>query len=157
MSIEVGQPAPNFAVPNQNEKVVSLGDLRGKWVVLYFYPKDDTPGCTVEACEFTSGLEQFSNLEATVLGVSADNTQSHRDFIAKFDLKIDLLSDESTQMLDAYGVWGEQEWQDKKFMGISRETVLIDPKGNVAHHWPQVTAQGHADEVRAKLSELRGS
>jgi len=156
MPPQVNAPAPNFAIPDQNDRIVSLGDLRGQWVVLYFYPKDDTPGCTIEACEFTSGLEGFGAINAKVLGVSADSPQSHRDFIAKFKLAIDLLSDESHRMLEAYGVWGEREWQGKKYMGISRQTFIINPQGDVVHHWPTVTAKGHAEEVKAKLKELQG-
>jgi peroxiredoxin Q/BCP len=152
----IGSPAPAFSLLNQHDKPITPRDFAGQWAVLYFYPKDDTPGCTIEACEFTSGLEGFEQLKAKVLGVSADSTQSHRDFIAKYNLKIDLLSDPSTQMLQAYGVWGPKESQGKQTVGITRQTFIIDPKGQIAHHWPKVTAQGHAQEVRQKLTELQG-
>jgi peroxiredoxin Q/BCP len=156
MTLSLGNPAPNFSLPNQNDKPVSLGDFAGKWVVIYFYPKDDTPGCTIEACQFTEAIQDLQILDAVVLGVSADNTQSHRDFIAKFKLKIDLLSDEKMDMIKAYGVWGEKVRDGKTSMGIIRQTVLIDPQGNVAAHWPAVTPDGHALEVQAKLKELQG-
>ncbi len=156
MPLTLGEPAPNFALPNQHGQVVSLGDLRGQWAVLYFYPKDDTPGCTVEACEFSGALEQFAGLDCRVLGVSADNAASHQAFIDKFKLRIDLLSDETTQMLQAYGVWVRRERDGKSFMGIARQTVLIDPQGNVAHLWLQVTPAGHAQQVRETLAAVRG-
>ena len=150
---QVGKKAPAFTVVNQNGQTVSLDDYEGQWVVLYFYPKDDTPGCTIEACEFTSGLEQFNKLNAVVLGVSADSPESHKQFIKKFNLKFDLLADEQKKMLQAYGVWVEKERDGKKSMGISRQTFIIDPHGKIVHHWPQVTPQGHADDVAKKLRE----
>lgn len=155
MTLSIGTPAPNFSLLNQDDKSVSLGDFAGKWIVIYFYPKDDTPGCTIEACQFTEAIKDLENLDAVVLGVSADSTQSHRDFIAKFNLKIDLLSDESMDMIKAYGVWGEKVRDGVTKMGIIRQTVLIDPQGNVAAHWPTVTPDGHALEVQAKLKELQ--
>jgi len=152
--VEVGKKAPSFSLKDQDEKTVTLASLAGRHVVLYFYPKDDTPGCTVEACDFTDGVKAFEGLDATVYGCSPDGAESHRKFIAKFGLKIGLLSDPSHATLAAYGAWGEKNMYGKKSMGVIRSTVLIDPKGVVAHHWPRAKAAGHADAVRAALEVL---
>jgi peroxiredoxin Q/BCP len=153
----VGCKAPTFTLPNQDEKQVALSDLLGQWVVLYFYPKDDTPGCTTEACQFTNHLSSFQKLKARVLGVSPDSPESHRRFIAKHNLKIDLLSDQEHEVLERYGAWTEKIHFGKPWEGVVRSTVLIDPKGKLAYHWPNVRAEGHADEVRQKLQELSAS
>jgi thioredoxin-dependent peroxiredoxin len=152
----VGQKAPPFALKNQDDKTIKLADLKGQWVVLYFYPKDDTPGCTTQACDFTDGLKDFEKLEAVVLGCSRDSTESHRKFIAKFKLKVGLLSDPEHEVIERYGAWGEKNLYGKISMGIIRSTALIDPEGKIAHHWPKVSAAGHAEAVKAKLTELRG-
>jgi len=152
--IKVGNKAPAVSLPDQNGKKVALKDLAGRWVVLYFYPKDDTPGCTVEACEFTSALSAFEKLDAVVLGVSPDSPASHLKFRAKHKLKITLLSDPDHKVLDKYGAWGVKKMYGKEHLGVIRSTVLIDPDGRVACHWPNVKAKGHADQVRQKLAEL---
>jgi thioredoxin-dependent peroxiredoxin len=152
--LEVGKRAPSFTLPDENGTKVALSDLAGQWVVLYFYPKDDTPGCTVEACEFTSGLPKFDKMDAVVLGCSRDTAEAHRRFIAKYKLKVKLLSDPEHTVMEKYGAWGEKNNYGKKTMGVIRSTVLIDPAGRVAHHWPTVKAAGHAEQVRAKLAEL---
>ncbi len=154
--LQVGKKAPSFSLQDENGSKVSLADLAGQWVVLYFYPKDDTPGCTVEACEFTSGLPKFDKLDAVVLGCSRDTPETHRKFIAKHKLKIRLLSDPEHAVMEKYGAWGEKNNYGKKTMGVIRSTVLIDPAGRVAHHWATVRAAGHAEQVRAKLAELAG-
>lgn len=154
--IEIGAAAPGFTLKDQDGTEVSLGDLAGRWLVLYFYPKDDTPGCTTEACEFTAGLEGFNQLEATVLGCSPDSPDKHRKFIAKHDLKIRLLSDPDHEVMERYGAWGEKNMYGRKSMGVIRSTVIIDPAGKVAHHWKKVKAAGHADQVRQKIEQLRG-
>jgi thioredoxin-dependent peroxiredoxin len=154
-TLAIGKKAPDFALKNQDDEVVRARDLAGRWVVLYFYPKDDTPGCTVEACDFTAGIKSFEKLEATVLGCSPDSTESHRKFIAKHKLKIDLLSDPDHEALLAYGAWGEKNMYGRVTEGVLRSTVIIDPKGKVAYHWPRVSAQGHASIVREKLKELQ--
>ena len=155
--IAQGEPAPDFTLPDQDGEPVRLADLRGRWVVLYFYPKDDTPGCTVQACEFTEGVEAFEDLDAVVIGCSPDPPESHRDFIAKHDLAIRLLSDPGHAVIEAYGAWGEVTLYGRKREGVLRSTVLIDPDGRVAHHWPRVRAEGHAQAVRARLAELRAA
>jgi peroxiredoxin Q/BCP len=154
-ALAVGKPAPDFTLSDQDDKPVSLASLKGRWVVLYFYPKDDTPGCTVEACDFTSGLAGFEGMKATVLGCSADSTASHRKFIAKHKLKISLLSDPGKEMMSRYGAYGEKTLYGKVTTGIIRSTVIIDPQGHVAHHYTTVKAAGHADAVREKLAQLQ--
>ena len=152
--ITVGKKAPEFALQDQDETTVKLGDFKGRWVVLYFYPKDDTPGCTVEACDFTAGLKDFEKLEAVVLGCSPDSPESHRKFIAKYKLKIRLLSDPDHVVLEKYGAWGEKNTYGKINTGVIRSSVIIDPTGKVARHWPKVRADGHAAEVREALKDL---
>ena len=154
--LEVGKKAPSFTLQDENGGKVALSGLAGQWVVLYFYPKDDTPGCTVEACEFTSGLPKFDKLDAVVLGCSRDTPETHRKFITKYKPKIKLLSDPEHTVMEKYGAWGEKNNYGKKTMGVIRSTVLIDPAGRVAHHWTTVKAAGHAEQVRTKLAELAG-
>jgi thioredoxin-dependent peroxiredoxin len=153
-TLQVGKKAPAFTLSDENGDQVKLADLAGQWVVLYFYPKDDTPGCTVEACEFTSGLSGFEKLDATVFGCSADSPESHRKFIAKHKLKVKLLSDPDHAVMEKYGAWGEKNNYGKKTIGVIRSTALIAPDGKVAHHWATVKAAGHAEKVRDKLVEL---
>jgi thioredoxin-dependent peroxiredoxin len=154
--VEIGKPAPKFSLEDQDGTKVSLADCRGRWVVLYFYPKDDTPGCTTEACEFTEGIEAFEGLDAVVLGCSPDSPEKHRKFIAKHELKVRLLSDPDHRVMEAYGAWGEKSMYGKTTVGVIRSTVLIDPEGRVAHHWKKVSAKGHAAKVRERLEELQG-
>ena len=154
--IQVGQPAPSFSLPDQNGNPVALSELRGRWTVLYFYPKDDTPGCTVEACEFTAAMPDFRGLDAEVLGCSADGAAAHTKFIAKYNLGIRLLTDADKSVMQAYDAYGEKMLYGKPVVGVKRSTVLIAPDGTVAHHWTSVKAAGHAEQVRSKLVELRG-
>ena len=153
--LEAGCEAPAFTLPDQDGRAVSLPGFAGRWVVLYFYPKDDTPGCTTEACEFTDGIAAFDGLDAVVLGCSPDPPASHRAFIAKHGLKLTLLSDPDHAVMQRYGAWGEKTSYGHASVGVIRSTVLIDPRGTVAYRWPNVKAAGHADAVRAKLAELR--
>jgi peroxiredoxin Q/BCP len=151
--VEEGRPAPDFTLPSDEGGEVTLSDLRGKKVVLYFYPKDDTPGCTIQACDFRDAAPSFEGVDAVVLGVSADSLESHRKFRAKHDLNFPLLADESHRVAEAYGVWKEKSMYGRTFMGIERSTFLIDEKGNVERVWRKVSPQGHAD----MLSELLGA
>jgi len=153
--LEIGQPAPAFDLPDQDGVEVSLAALAGRWVVLYFYPKDDTPGCTTEACEFTEGIDAFRSLDAVVLGCSPDSPEKHRKFIAKHDLLLRLLSDPGHKVMEAYGAWGEKNMYGKVSVGVIRSTVIIDPEGRVAHHWKRVSTKGHAEKVRERLEALR--
>lgn len=152
--LALGKKAPLFILPDQDGNKVALKGLQGKWVVLYFYPKDDTPGCTTEACEFTAALPDFQAINATVLGCSADPIEKHRAFIAKHRLGITLLTDEKKAVMEKYGAFGEKMLYGKATVGVIRSTVLIDPEGKVAWHWPNVKAAGHAEKVRQKLAEL---
>jgi thioredoxin-dependent peroxiredoxin len=152
--LTVGQKAPAFSLPDQDDKPTKLGDFKGSWLVLYFYPNDDTPGCTTEACDFTNGLKDFEKLEAVVVGCSPNTTESHRKFIAKYKLKVRLLSDPEHKAMEAYGAWGEKVLYGKKSIGVIRSTAIISPDGKIAHHWARVKAAGHAEAVREKLKEL---
>ncbi len=151
----VGKKAPAFTLPDQDGNKVSLTDLAGKWVVLYFYPKDDTPGCTTEACEFTSGIKAFEKLDAVVYGCSPDSPATHQKFIRKHKLAIGLLSDQDKSVLVKYGAYGEKLMYGKPVTGVIRSTVIIDPAGKVMHHWAKVKAAGHADAVKQTLKELQ--
>jgi len=150
----VGKPAPAFTLPDHEGKGVSLADFKGRWLVLYFYPKDDTPGCTIEGIEFTAKKKEFERLNAVVYGVSGDDAKSHCDFREKHKLSIPLLTDKDKKMMEAYGAFKQKLLYGKSFLGIIRSTVLIDPKGNVAHVWPNVTAKGHAEQVLKRLGEM---
>lgn len=154
-AVTIGAKPPAFSLKTESGDPVALGDLAGQWVVLYFYPKDDTPGCTTEACEFTAAIPAFDRLDAVVFGVSPDSPESHQKFRKKHKLKLGLLSDPAHEMIEAYGAWGEKSMYGRKYMGVVRSTVLIDPKGRVAWHWPNVKPAGHAEEVRGKLAELK--
>ena len=148
--------APAFCVPNQDNVEICLRDLKGKWVVLYFYPKDNTPGCTTEACGFTESILDFENLDAIILGVSPDSVKKHQNFIAKKDLKITLLSDENKTVLNAYKAWGLKKLYGKEYEGVIRSTYIIDPDGNIAHSWEKVRVKNHIADVKNKLKELQG-
>lgn len=152
--IEIGDTAPAFVLPNQDGQKIKLADYKNRWVVLYFYPKDDTPGCTTEACEFTDNIRLFDKLDATILGVSPDTPERHRAFIAKYNLKVTLLSDPEHAAMEKYGAWGVKKMYGRDVTGVIRSTYIIDPKGKVAHVWKAVKAAGHAQKVKEKLIEL---
>jgi peroxiredoxin Q/BCP len=145
--LAVGDKAPAFKSTNQDGETVSLGDFKGKKLVLYFYPKDDTPGCTKEACSIRDGWSKFRKRGVAVLGVSVDDEKSHRKFIDKFALPFSLLADTDKSIVKAYGVWGEKSMYGRKYMGTHRVTYLIDEKGKIAAVWPKVKPDGHADEI----------
>lgn len=153
--LEVGNTAPEFCLPNQDDVEICTRDLKGKWIVLYFYPKDNTPGCTTEACEFTAAEPLFDELNAVILGVSADSPKKHRNFIEKQSLEITLLSDESTQMMQDYGVWQLKKNYGKEYMGIVRTTFILDPQGKIAAVWNNVRVKEHVEKVRERLAELQ--
>ncbi len=150
-SLNIGDKAPEFSLPSTDGSVVSLKDLRGKKIVLYFYPKDGTPGCTKESCSFRDNLARVKKKGAEIYGVSADSVKSHQKFTKKYDLTFPLLSDESKEMLNAYGVWKEKSFLGKKYMGIERTTVIIDEVGTIAHIFSKVKVEGHTEEVLEKL------
>jgi peroxiredoxin Q/BCP len=151
---KIGQTAPDFTAPDQNGNLVSLADFQSQWLVLYFYPKDDTPGCTVESKDFTEYEKEFSALGAQILGVSTDSEKSHCKFIQKHNLSIQLLSDPNHQVCEAYGVWQLKKFMGKEYMGVVRSTFLIDPEGNLAYVWSNVKVKGHAQAVLAQLKQL---
>ena len=144
---EISQPAPDFTLPVTGGGEISLSDLRGKAVVLYFYPRDDTPGCTKEAVGFSEHLEAFADAGAVVFGVSRDTMAKHDRFAAKHDLTVPLLADIDGAVTEAYGVWVEKNMYGKKSMGIERATYLIDASGNIARIWRKVKVAGHVEEV----------
>jgi peroxiredoxin Q/BCP len=149
--IAVGKKAPAFSLPSSSGATVSLKDLKGNTVVLYFYPKDNTPGCTQEACDFRDSFARLQAAGVLVFGVSADSIASHRKFQQKHELPFELLSDESHTMLEAYGAWKEKSMYGRTFMGIERCTVIIDEHGVVKKIFPKVKVKGHVDEVLAAL------
>jgi len=153
--LEINQKAPEFCLPNQDDVEICSRDLKGKWIVLYFYPRDNTPGCTTEACEFTEAAPDFSDLDAIILGVSADSTKKHRNFIEKKELGITLLSDESTAMMQEYGVWQLKKNYGKEYMGIVRTTLIIDPDGIIKALFEKVRVKEHVAKVQEKLQELQ--
>jgi len=155
MTLEVGQKAPEFAPPNQRGEISKLADFAGQWLVLYFYPKDNTPGCSTEAIDFTALSPQFQQLNAVILGVSPDSEKSHCRFIEKHNLTIQLLSDPEHQLAEIYQVWGLKKFMGKEYMGIKRSTFLIDPQGNIAYIWSNVKVKAHAEAVLKKLQELQ--
>ena len=153
--LKIDDKAPEFCLPNQDDIEICLRDLKDKWIVLYFYPRDNTPGCTTEACEFTQALPDFSELDAIILGVSADSTKKHRNFIEKKELGITLLSDEDTSMMQDYGVWQLKKNYGKEYMGIVRTTFIIDPDGVIKAIWNKVRVKEHVAKVKEKLEELQ--
>jgi thioredoxin-dependent peroxiredoxin len=154
--IDVGKKAPAFSLPDQEGKTHSLKDYAGKPLVLYFYPKDDTPGCTKEACNFQSHLPNFKKVGAPVLGVSILDSKSKAKFAGKYELTFPLLADEDHAVADKYGAWQEKSLYGRKFMGIARITYLIDGDGKVAKRWDNVKVDAHADDVLQAVKELKG-
>ncbi|MDD2448737.1 MAG: thioredoxin-dependent thiol peroxidase [Sulfurimonas sp.] len=153
--LKIDDKAPAFCLPNQDDIEICLRDLKGKWIVLYFYPKDNTPGCTTEACEFTEAAPDFSELDAIIIGVSADSTKKHRDFIEKKELGITLLSDEETTMMQEYGVWQQKTNFGKEYMGIVRTTFIIDPEGVIKAVFEKVRVKEHVAKVKLELQGLQ--
>ena len=165
--LKIGDKAPEFCLPNQDEVEICSRDLKGKWIVFYFYPRDNTPGCTNEACDFTDANEHFEDLNGVILGVSPDSPKKHKNFIEKKNLGITLLADEDKAICQSYGVWQLKKFMGRESMGVVRTTFIIDPDGNIAYIWDKVsvrkkkTVKGekieilHANEVKDKLEELQ--
>lgn len=151
LKLKEGDIAPGFTAQTSGGGKISLVDLRGHHVILYFYPKDDTPGCTKEACAFRDEFAQFKKRGAVVLGVSVDAVKSHDKFVSKFKLPFTLLADEDKQIVAAYGVWGQKSFMGRKYMGTHRVTFLIGPDGRIRKIWPKVKPEEHAREVLAEL------
>ena len=150
-----GTKAPDFTLPDQNNEKVNLSDFKGKWVILYFYPKDMTPGCTTEACNFQTVLPQINESEAVVLGVSKDSVERHKKFADKHGLTFKLLSDAGSNVCETYGVWQKKKLYGKEFMGIVRSTFIIDPQGRIVKVYPKVKVKEHYREVLDDLRALK--
>jgi peroxiredoxin Q/BCP len=151
--LKEGDKAPDFTAKNQDGETVKLKDLQGKRVVLYFYPKDDTPGCTKEACSFRDADDIFAKKGIKVLGVSIDDEKSHKKFISKYQLPFDLLADTDKEIVEKYGVWGEKSMYGRKYMGTHRKTFLIDEQGKIVKIFDKVKVAEHADEVLKAFGE----
>ncbi len=145
----------DFCLPDENGKDICLKDFRGKWVVLYFYPKDNTSGCAMEAKNFSEHIEEFEEMNAVVIGVSPDSRKSHKKFREKHGLKVILLSDENKEVLKKYGVWQLKKMYGREYYGVVRSTFLISPDGNIVHEWRKVKVKGHAEDVLKKLREIQ--
>ncbi len=154
--LAAGDKAPGFTLQDKEGKAVSLSDFQGRFVVLYFYPKDDTPGCTVEACSFRDAFDRIEGLDAVVLGVSPDDAASHRKFATKYGLPFTLLSDPDHAVAEAYGAWGEKSNYGKKHFGILRSTFVIGPDGAVRKAFAKVKPEGHSQDVYDALTALKG-
>jgi peroxiredoxin Q/BCP len=152
--LAIGQLAPDFEMPTDAGTKVTLSGMKGKWVVVYFYPKDDTSGCTSQAIAFTQHLAEFAKMGCAVIGVSKDKVESHAKFKAKYDLGVTLASDFGTEVSEAYGVWVEKSMYGRKYMGLERTTFLIDPTQRLAHIWRKVKVPGHVEAVIKSLQEL---
>ena len=154
MNIKEGEKVPDFSLVDQNEKIVTLESLKGKPAVLYFYPKDETPGCTVEACEFRDIYYEFSKMNCEIYGISPDGPNSHNKFISNHSLPFKLLCDPDKKMIKDFGVWGEKNMYGKISYGIIRSTFLIDENGTLIKKWTNVRAKGHAEKVQSELEKI---
>jgi len=157
MALEKGVKAPAFTAQIQDETNISLKDFAGKWVVLYFYPKDNTSGCTAEACDFRDNMAALTGMDAIVIGVSPDSAKSHVNFIAKHELNFNLITDKEKKICELYDIMGEKSMYGKKYMGVIRTTYIIDPKGKISHVFSPVQVKGHVNEVMTILNKLRSN
>ena len=153
--LKIGNKAPDFKLPDADGETVSLKDYKDKWLVLYFYPKDNTSGCTTEAIDFTGSLPEFKKLNTAVVGVSPDSCKSHQKFITKHDLAVTLLSDEEKSVMEKYGVWQLKKMYGKDYFGVVRTTLIIGPDGKIKHIWNSVKVTGHIEDVLGKLKEVQ--
>ncbi len=155
VELKVGDPAPDFCLPDKDNNEVCLKDFKGKYTIVYFYPKDNTPGCTTEAIGFTGILTELQKLNTEVIGISPDSPESHAKFIAKKELKVTLLSDLNKDVIKSYGKWGKKKFRGKEYLGVTRSTFLINPEGKLAYIWPKVSVKGHPEELQKILKELQ--
>jgi len=153
--LKIGNKAPDFKLPDADGETVSLKDYKDKWLILYFYPKDNTSGCTTEAIDFTGSLPEFKKLNTAVVGVSPDSCKSHQKFITKHDLAVTLLSDEEKSVMEKYGVWQLKKMYGKDYFGVVRTTLIIGPDGKIKHIWNSVKVTGHIEDVLGKLKEVQ--
>jgi peroxiredoxin Q/BCP len=154
MKLKTGESAPDFTLPDQNGQPHKLSDFKGQWVLIYFYPKDDTPGCTKEACAIRDHFAGFKKLHAKVIGISVDSVKSHSKFAQKYALPFTLLADEEKKVVQAYGVWGNKKFMGREYMGTHRVSFLIDPKGKIANIYEPVKPDTHAEEVLNDLAQM---
>lgn len=152
--LKTNDKAPDFCLKDQNEESICLHDFLGQWVVIYFYPKDDTPGCTIEAIDYTFYKFEFEKANCAILGISADSCSSHKSFVDKYKLNFHLLSDPDHKAIEQYGAWKPKKMFGMEYFGIQRSTFLINPEGKIAHIWPKVKAKGHAEDVKQTLLQL---
>jgi len=152
--IEIGDKLPTFSLPLSNDKTINSKDLLGKRFILYFYPKDNTPGCTNQAKDFSNKLKDFKKLKTEVIGISKDSLKTHKNFIKKHNLKILLGSDEEIEIIKKFGVWVEKKMYGRKYMGIQRSTFIIDENSKIFFYWEKVKVKGHVDEVLEKIKEI---
>jgi len=153
--LKIGDTAPDFCLPDPEKGEICLSDQRGKWVILYFYPKDNTSGCTMEALEFTAAEDEFKERNAVILAASPDSLRSHSNFREKYSLTINLLSDTEKETLKEYGAWQLKKMYGREYMGVVRSTFIIDPEEMLAHIWPKVRVKGHVEAVMSKPEELQ--
>ena len=155
IELKVGAEAPKFCLPDKDNNDICLKDFNDKYIVLYFYPRDNTPGCTTEAIGFTGILPELQKSDAVVIGISPDTTESHARFIEKKKLKVTLLSDVDKKVIKEYGKWAKKKFRGKEYMGVVRSTFLINPDGVIVHIWPKVSVKGHPEDVQNILTKLR--
>lgn len=155
MHLDIGDSVPDLKLPSSSGKEVSLTDFKGKKVVLYFYPKDDTPGCTTEACDFRDNLKKYENENTVIVGISKDPLKSHDKFIKKYDLPFELLADEEGKLLEAFGVWKEKSMYGKTFLGVERSTFLIDENSKIVKSWRKVSVTNHVEEVLKEVEAMQ--
>ena len=156
MALKEGTKAPEFTAKADGDREISLSDYKGEWLVLYFYPKDNTSGCTKEACGFTENIEEFNKINSKVVGVSPDSVKSHDNFKEKYDLAFDLISDPEKEIAKNFEAFGEKKMYGKTYMGIIRSTFIIDPEGEIKKVYPKVRVKGHVENVMEDLKELQG-
>lgn len=152
--LDIGDKVPDIRLPSSSGKDVSLTDYKGKKIVLYFYPKDDTPGCTTEACEFRDAIKSYEGLNTVIIGVSKDSLKSHDKFMAKYNLPFELLSDEDLKLMELFGVWKEKTMYGKTFLGVNRSTFLIDEKGVIVKAWRNVKVSSHVADVLDEIKKM---
>jgi peroxiredoxin Q/BCP len=157
MTLQVGATAPDFTLADQNGEQHTLSLYQGKWVLIYFYPRDDTPGCTKEACGFRDTFPDFQRLDMPIFGISTDSVKSHGKFVAKYDLPFTLLADEDKEVVNLYGVWGPKKFRGKEYEGTNRMSFLIDPEGKIAKIYEKVKPAEHPEEVLNDVQKLTGS
>ncbi|MDP3710749.1 MAG: thioredoxin-dependent thiol peroxidase [bacterium] len=153
MKLKIGQKAPDFKLPDQDGKIHKLSDYLGQWLLIYFYPKDDTPGCTKEACAIRDSFPAFKKMKAKVLGVSVDSVKSHKKFAEKYRLPFTILADDKKEVVEKYGVWGKKKFMGREYDGTFRTSFLIDPKGKISKIYEQVKPEIHAEEVLKDLAK----